>query len=60
VDEVIDDRCWHKEDIPMRSVDVRLSEVKQTLGRGVSMSASDPKRTLGGALAQCRSCCESP
>ena len=35
----------------MHSVDVRLSEVNQTWGRGVSMSASDPKRTLGGAGA---------
>src|SRR5262249_1100384 len=49
--------------LPRRSYTCRfrcpLSGVKRTLRGRASMSACDPKRTSGGALAKCRSCCGS-
>ena len=36
-----------------------FAEVKRTSAKQCRMSAFDPKRTSGGALAKCRSCCGS-
>src|SRR5215831_3403912 len=46
-------RTWH------HAQQCLLLGVKRTSVAPSSMSASDPKRTSGGALAKCRSCCGS-